>query len=702
YPDFWDETSEQARQKGRKFLSDMGLTEAQIDGVVAWERTFKFIGNVLTAKMKELKINPETIKEFSNRLKHFIPHRWYGNWLVRVYEETTDPETGRKKQKTIHLYDTDSTLTRAAKSVRIQKQLAELDAAKYRRQYGQSNPEYKIELIRANDYPSESLQEAPSYVVRAISNEVLNRMDLSKLGADTEAELKAGFNQMMKQIYKEKAGGKLFLKRKNIPGYSEDLIKPAADYINHFTGFITKLEMMEDLSKALQQIPRKHMPKLFDYGVEYAKYNMRPVNEMLGFKKWAYMMYLWGNISSAHLQLTQDFITAWPELSKYTDRSLEKMITALGDVIYNEIGGGRISKQEQLEIERFREAGFLEPRETLELAGRIGGIFDNPRPATGIKIQRGVKYVDIFRKMEMVNREAMALALIRSGIKVDTELDATIEGKILGGQLIDNAHFMYGKANRPKLMRGLTSPLTVFRSFGIHFLGWAKIQVDSAIKGDGKAAGALLRSMFANWYFGGFASLLGVRFIASLWKEIFGTDLENELIESYGEVGRILWEGPMAQVFPVAFSRRVSPFEIPTPDDFRTWRRTVQSIGGVLTDLPIRMGKMWLDMENQDYLRLLEDASPSAISNIVQGYRLHTRGLEKRTGKPIAGIGTQHRVFQSPLKLTTPEMIFKMMGYQPKALEQQWKITDNVRQDQSRRLGRLQNWAARWTFAARN
>jgi hypothetical protein len=563
-------------------------------------------------------------------------------------------------------------------------------------------PDHEIRVFQGKDFPLSAFEEAPIYAVKAMVTEVLNGMKLEELDEDGRDEFKAEASKALTDLYKGRGFGKMFKQRKGIEGYTHDLLRPAADYINGYTGFITKLQLMNQLSEGLKGIPKKHLPGLYKYSLDYAKYNIGTANEHQNWKKLAYVYYLYMNISAASLNLTQSFILAWPELSKYTGHSMALLTQSLAEMAYESSVGKLTGKQsfitaeEWKRIDEFRDAGYIDPRQTMELSGATGNLVIRP---INKKISKVLSFFDVFKHAEMLNREAMALALVRSGIYADTKVPATGGAMINGGQLIDNAHFMYGKANRPELMRGHMSPLMVFRSFGLHYLFWAKIQIDATLKKDGKAAGALARSAVALSFFGGFSAFAGAKWLAYLWRRIFGTEIEAEIIDALGWYGDMLWNGPFSTITGINFSQRVSPTQLPTPDDFDTWPEAVTSIGGVFADVPIRAGKLTSDLVAGDYRRALEDISPQAAKNILAGERLRTKGLRDRSGRPVMDYTDNNNFGNTPFKLSRGEATLKMFGWQPRRMERQWSLSEATMVAQQVRTARKQRWADRINLA---
>jgi len=667
---------------GQRKLKEKGLAENQIEAAISWENTFEFMDNLLIEKMKELGIAEDTINQYRGQHLHYLPHRWYGNWIIQVKDG---------KGKTV-------LLNSAKTQVGAQKKAEEL-----RKEHkGQ-----EVKVLKSKEWPSIAFEESPIYAVKQMVAEVFNQMNLEEMDADeqTKDEIRQAANQTLSDIYKNRGFGRVFKKRKNVPGYTKNLLKPGADYINGFTGFITKLDLMHSLADGLKGISKDKLPGLFKYSVEYAKYQIGNSSEFQNMKKLAYVFYLYMNISAASLNLTQSFILGWPELSKYTGNSLMKISQALGEVAWDSTVG-KISKapkfiteSEWQEIDKFRASGYIDPRQTMELSGATGNLILRP---INKKISKLVKFFDVFRHAEMLNREAMSLALIRSGIHADTPVMATGGTMIPGGKLVDNAHFMYGKANRPSLMRGGLSAIMVFRSFGIHYLFWAKIQIDAVAKKDGKAAGALARSAVALFFFGGFSSFFGMKWLAYIWRRLFGTEIEAELIEALGAVGESLWNGPFSVISGISFSQRVSPTQLPTPEDFQTWPEAIQTIGGVFTDIPIRTAKVMSDINSGDWERALEDFSPQIAKNVLAGDRLRTKGMRDRSGRPVMDYTTNNTFGETPFRLNMHESILKSVGFQPRRMYVQWKLIDAIRAQQSYRNARKQRWADRWNLALIN
>lgn len=626
-------------------LKKLGLSEKEIEGYRVVKENLRVAGGYILEVLHDLNAAPEVIADFEKQLSNYVPHKWYGNWVIRAVSE---------KGRTVDMW-----------GVNYTERYRERD--KMQTLY----PGVKIVVQKRTQVPYEAFQEAPSYAVQKM-------VDLAMERAGATADMQDVVRQALGDLYKSKGFGMHFIRRKNVPGWEEDLTKPLAEYFSGLTGYLTKMDFMKQLPEAMRGMKPNRKPNLYRWAMDYVKYVTGDALEFKTAKNIAYFYYLWANVKSATMQITQNFILGWPVLSKHTDMALPKMAEAMAQVAT----GSLTPEQRAGAITVLEKGGYLEPQQMQEISGWVGHpIFKEVHGKAGKVIQG----LDIFRHLERFNRQSMAVALYNAGIREPEKM----------AKLINEAHFWYGKGNRPVAMRGPVSPVMTFRSFFINYMTWLKNQAKAGAA-DIKAGGTgykdfmpMAKSLLALTIFGGLNGLPLYKTVREAYIKLFGEDPETVASRYLGKrFGQIVMKGVPSQV-GVDFSGSVGFGDIlPT---------NLKELGGVFADVPDRAKKVNQALKVKDYARALEDASPEVLRNPLAALRLYNEGARSRGGRPVVDLTTG-----KPLKMTQAEAIKKAFGFYPMKFSEQYRMSETMDIIQQQRMERKQEWADRWNLARVN
>ena len=496
-------------------LEKLGLNEKEIKGYRVMKDNLFEAGNLILETMRDFEAPDETIAEFEKQMKNYVPHKWYGNWVVRVVDKN-----GRTKDMS---------------GVNYIERYRERDRLKA------IYPDMDVIVQKRTQVPYEAYQEAPAYAVRKM-------VDLAMERAGVAEGMQDAMKQALSDLYKSKGFGMHFIKRKNVPGWEEDLTNPLAEYFSGLTGYITKMMFVKQVPEAMRGINPNRKPNLYRYAMDYVRYVTGNVKEFKTAKNIAYFYYLWGNVKSAGMNLTQNFILGWPVLSKQTDFALPKMMSAMARTALGELTAG-----ERGFINILTKGGYLEPKMAQEISGWMGHpIFKGVQG----KIGKVVQALDVFRHMEHFNRTSMAVAIYDAGIHEPDK----------AAQMIEEAHFRYAKGNRVVAARGPLSPVMVFRSWFINYMTWLKNQAKA-----GDIAPAA-KSIFALILCGGLSALPVYKKVREGYIKIFGKDPETEAAHYLGKrFGQTLMKGVPSQI-GVDFSGSVGFGRYPADKSQRTRR----------------------------------------------------------------------------------------------------------------------------------
>lgn len=645
---------------GPKRLKEIGLKEEQIKGFLSIRTSLDDAANTLVEAMKEAGITEDKLAEFDKQRKNYVPHKWYGNWAVMVRAKEKVVPKKRLTKKEVGA-EADAFLT--GKEKPIFEEIKELkkpetifmtktdfaDRFKERKRLQKLYPNDEVVILKANKIPYEAFQQASPFAVTKMIDLAIEKAQVDEQTADAMKE-------SLRDLYKSKGFGAHFISRKGTPGFTENLAKPLAEYFLGFSGYISKMQAIKAFPTAVSNIKPNRTPNLYKYTMDYINYVTGDKYEFATAKSVAYSWYLFGNIKSASLNATQNFILGWPELAKQTNFALPKMLWAMSMTATN-----KLTSKETAFIKQLTEAGYLEPGLTAEISGYHGESL-----AIGItgKAKKAISIFDIFRHIEKFNRVSMGVALHQTGM--------TDVKKV--GETIDTSHFHYGKGNRPALMRGYISPVMTFRSFTINYFTWLKNQIKA-----GEIA-PIARSMAALVFFGGFTALPFYSIVSAIWRHVFHKDIEAEARGALGKLtGRTFARGAPS-LFGVSFTGSVGMGDIlPT---------NLKEIGGVFADIPARVYRVGKDIKTKQYLRAIEDSSPEVLRNPLAAYRLYTDGNLTRNGRVLMDYETLQ-----PLKISGLEATKKALGFQPIKLAENWDVAETLDAFQTERLAKKQNWA---------
>lgn len=622
----------------------LGMNEQQRAGFMAIRETLNACGDMLIEEMRAAGVEEKAIQDFAHTIRNYIPHKWYGSYAVVVKDRLThaDRAAGVTRRPTLFMTAVPYT-QRFAERTRLQRLY----------------PNQDVTVVKRNDIEYDAFQEAPPWAVSRMVDLIQE-----KAGQRLSEQTQSGIGQhavdvlreTLSDLYKSKGFGMHYIRRRNIPGYTEDLRRPLAEYVAGFSGYITKMRAMKQFSEALQAIHPQRTPKLYKYALDYIRYVTGESMEFSTLKHGLYAWYLFGNIKSASLNLTQNLMLGWPVLSRLTRMPLAKLMLAMGRT-----ATGLLTSEEKNFIAGLEDQGFLDAQMTQEVSGWAGNaILQQIKGPIG----KAVSYVDLFKHMESLNRRSMGVALYNAGITDFKE----------AAELIDEAHFRYSKGNRPTLARGFASPLMVFRSWNINYLTWLKNQIKAG------ELGPLARSLSAWILLGGARALPGFSILAGLYATLFDRDIEGDAREAMGATaGQILFRG-LPSGANISFTGSVGMGDL-IPTD-------LTSLGGVAAGIPERLQRVYRDVTTRQWARALEDAAPEALRNPLAARRLYAEGDRDRSGRMILDLDSMQQ-----LKLTQAEAIRKALGFAPDRLRREWDIRDTLDVIHTQRQQLTSQWA---------
>jgi len=322
---------------------------------------------------------------------------------------------------------------------------------------------------------------------------------------------------------------------------------------------------------------------------------------------------------------------------------------------------------------------------------------------------------------ERFNRVSLALATYRGAIggKVNNKKTLKRYGKDLGEPLsheqakdlatevVEDAHFIYGKSNRPEALRGGTANKLMlaaytFRSFTHHLINlWTWM-----FQQGGRGKRAAFKSLLASIAIGGMTSITIYKTVLNLWRQLTGDDPEEWVVEKIlpedADMLRdmLLYGLPAISGFTMGGSIGM---ELPVFE-----RLSLK--GNLSTQLLMGGGEIlgvpWATLEDSlravrtyragQGSRALESLAPVGIANIMKGVRMGSKGTYTVTGRPI-----NYPWKEGPRKLSRKESIGKMIGFQPVESTKSWNISQRLEDFETYKTNKRADFANKLVNAAR-
>jgi hypothetical protein len=573
------------------------LTPEEVVARQSYRLTMRNAANQIGEHLIKMGNEPERVNTFINNLspETYAPLRREGDFFVAVQNKAGD---------LIHYQH--------AKNKSQMKQIA----IKFK-----GNKIFTGKVKKTSD---EVLNEIPVNILAAIAQFDKGKDALEKEGIGIE--LPKVFSEILSQGFPQH-----LIQKKNVPGFEKSLGKPTADYILGLSKWMARREARRDMARDLARIDPKVESNLFGESKRYIDYVTGSTNELSKFRQWMFRYYLGGNLKSAMLNATQSFTTTFPTLSKYAN-----------------FAGARLAEAGTLAVKPLSSIRKTDANlaDALQQA-----IFDGVLSEQFVTMLRGEAYKNLdmtrldsvlsffFNHVEVFNRKTAFIAYYKAatgkGVRLTKGAEKTKltheEAIRLGEKFVDETQFIYSKADRPPVTRGVMAPAFTFRIFVGNYLSMLKNFISD------REFSALARSL------GVLTALGGVRaipFFKDLEKvlERFGFDPRKSIRDFAGKWGDFVLHGA---AFPLGLdiSGALSTVEL-VPNDVQQgmWPSIADIVIGVPTDLLKRVNRsMYFANELGDPYRAVESLMPEAVRNPMVALRWYREGAARNAkGEPIA------------------------------------------------------------------
>jgi len=521
-----------------------------------------------------------------------------------------------------------------------------------------------------------------------------------------DAEMEQLVKSRLLDFVRSKGYGAHYIRRSGgavgIPGFSGDIVRTNADAFASAAGWMGKVAMFDGYSQAKEDV--------FQYSNEETQPVLwKNLNEWMGYtldsskdpyavlKAINFHMILGGAFKSAAVNLTSMATMAWPELGKVTSAPGVKLTKAAMDWAGWKSGKRALSPDETQAMKWAEDTGEL----GAQLEEQVGGATANPVYRAAKMGMEKASWISglMFGKVEEFNRGATYLAAYRALRAKGQSVDAARRGAL---DLVDRAHFNYGKGDRPAFARGLGSLPYQFRAYQWHYGIWVMENLAASVKGDHKGAAfqALGRNLGATMALSG---LVGTG-LAAAFRKLFDKDPEEELREWSPAAARFVFRG-----IPALFGFDISGSLNPTDTGLKArgdsedaqWAALAKFFVGPTAGLVSSGVRAAKSLAAGKLVRAGEDLAPNAIKQPLAALRLATEGSKTRTGAPDMARNPETGKLET-VKLKPWEAAGKALGFQPVSMNERRATADNIRAARSRRSERMGEFSSRLVEATQN
>ncbi len=683
--------------------TDIPVTDEMVDAVKATRDKDK-----VTKKLKKLGLDDKAIKKmhfianWAAERVAYVPHKWQSAWVVKV--ETANEGTWLLEVPTVG--------GRTGITREVRRNAAMRAAVKVIRQKFGYNTDIissmsgkgQILLVRTRELPVDLFSGTRMDVIQSIIESGTDQvMQEYKEHLDAEQyeqvkDLRDQIKKNIEELYLAKGWGQHLIGRKGVKGYRRDLENVLAEYFNGFNAFVAKGKAARAFAKVMKNINPRKTPRQWKYGKEYIADMLGEVSEAGWFKRIAGTYFLAGDLSAATLNMTQNWTHAVPLLR--TIKPKKKRMTAEREIFIamkdiaaewaSAKGTGRkifsqasdwINQDEINAVRSAYEQGFLDPQFLGETVGlHANKVWDN------YSKQAWQLVFKMFTASEGWNRTSTFLAGYRRSIRAGMTHEEAINK---ADQVTKGAHFIYGKGNRPQLIRktgAIGNIAYTFMTYPINNLVFLKHRTEDLLnavhKGDPVAVKDSMKVIGSNLaYVFAFGGLIGLPFswMAQTILNVFLDDDDD-------------WEVLMRKHMPKTVGRAVTrglPAALLGND--MSWRvQGTDALGMPIGFQIIGMGQrraqraMKLHGQGED-LDAVFHLMPDMVRNPYRAVVGFKEGGEAR-GKP-------------PIKYSAGEAVVKGLGYTPTREAETFKTEEVVRGRERLRAQKLEDYAERFLIA---
>jgi hypothetical protein len=690
-------------------------TDAVKDAYVALRRSFD---KDLIAVWNWLNSIPDVeqtaIDEFRNAIgmvHNYFPHIRYGKYNITI--KNTAGDTVYRKHfnaPSKHVADTHAAYI-LNNDPYLQPILEEEDIA-----YPEGK-KFKAELNE--ELPEDAFSiPVPIEALEAIINAAVKKVD-SKMKVDSKEKEKllSAFKDILPrsvaEVMQSRGWGAHLKKARGIEGFERTNIKKVVfDYKTGLYGWLTKMKASREFADVMYNVDAEKDPQLWSAMRQFT-YDMlrnddkvdRVANNMRAI---FFVKYLGFNMKTAALNLTQNMILGWPRLSMEVGGSFGKTLNAMNKVSVDWLSGkvGKASNldpfQQKLLLELHGQ-GDTQSQFINEIRGQLG------RNTRSFANQTMRLFAAPMAMAERFNRTSIALAafdsirngkidnpvtLARLGIERGQKLDMNNAehyelAKEFAREIVTDAHFLYGKSNRPEAMRGGAiargaATAYTFRTFSHNLLqAWAHMW-----RNGGRGKRAIMRSLAATIALGGMSSIPFYKTFMHLMRQLTGEDWDEKAKDLVLDEDQDMLRNLMTYGVPSLAGVNIGGslgMEVPILDKAsfneslvdQLFQGTAELIGIPAAILQDSADAVSFARGGQ-FGRAAEKVLPAALAFPIKARRLRQEGMRTRSGGPVNFPDDRGKVTE-PYKISGSQMAGQFIGFTPVVNAQLWDTNQKIK-----------------------
>ena len=677
------------------------LTETQkyvrvITGVTSPEELTKLTRDMFAAYVQtrpQLKQIKALRNQIGDWVGYFPRYRDRGEHKIRLVEQIYDPETGDLiEERPIH----SEMFTDKNKYAETYEKIMNL----YADQRGKLPPNYVITLEPVGISPEMAFQGVSDINMQKIFDDAISGLKMQEVyydkagnKVDVQEQLRDAGLQAIANQFKKRGAMKVSIHRSKkygtIKGYDEtDLHRVFLNYISSMSGLMTKQVAAADFMDLMKDVDNPAMfVGLAIYNREMLRNDSRGDQISGKIRSFAFLWYLGGLMKSAVVNLTQNPIVGFAELSKYMR---ENKIGGAGDVVY---------AKAMVDVLRDKTSE-IEKRVIHEMVGKgiasdkyIQSIFEGLQEKESQQVLAIMRWIATpFSMSEIYNRKSAAVALFRVAYPMYQKRglsETEAYGKAFDDvrTFIDNVHYAYGKTNRPLWMQSgdaLSTALKTFYTFRGYTHNFVARQAELLSTKDFRT---VLHTLAYMAIFGG---LMGLPFFKDLFEWIekeFGYSPMKVIRQSLRGLGGDTLEKFGVSGLPSVFGANISgslAIGLPWPIGSETPEETVFGVYGGL----LEKGKRAVQSAMVgDFGRTAAEVSPEFIRNPLVAMRESAFGQEMFGAQGYATTPRGRPMYDiegRPISIKGTEVALKALGFLP---------TESARE---RELNRIIQHQERW------
>ncbi len=643
------------------------------------------------SRMKDIEDSViERLRKSIGQIPNYFPHVRYGNWSIRGYDAE-----GKIVYRS-HYYDTPKVSTRGERLL-----------AKIKPQYPEA-VEWKIAPVtklpdEIYDYPIPI--EAMEQVIYAAAERV---------GDPAARQLfEKAMPEAIADVIKSRGWGAHMIRRRDIPGHEKrDIKRILHEYFAGLNGWLTKMEASRKHSEVLRDLRAKKEPRRWKYASDYVRDALSNADRLDAaadtLRTAIYVKYLAGVIKSGVVNLTQNVVAAVPRMSIDARWAGAMYLSAARKAIVGAITKGkRLSADELRVVTELVLEGVASDQFNQEIKGRIGTRIGNTLnravdvlgltmalPERFNRISTGLAAYRIAKDGKIVNPDTLKRYGMEKGKPWPYE-----KAKAYAEEIVNDTHFVMGKANLPTWARGPSVGAKFGRSaYALQSFSHQYLQLLGWMAKQRRGYRAIMRSLLALLILGGISSLPFFGTISRISRRMLGRDPESaarEMVPESTGANRNLWRDLVVYGAPAALGVDISgslSIEFHNPDN------PVASLVGVpysiLIDDPAKAIEAY---QYGDASRAVEAMAPRFIANAVAAARLYGEGAYTISGQPLTLPGESEA-----RRISLPEAIGKAAGLQPLSSSKAWDINEKIEDLTKFVAAKRAKWASRYANAQRD